>query len=141
MIHLTPSTAEQTIRILPRVYSTFLALSLRDDSTGTIVVLYPRASVVGNYIDLTTVFDLVEGRYYDVKVYLGDLPKRVFLDGGDIEALSCLQDIDAYNDLDIVYRDKIFATTQTINQETNNYYKPNEGSFISESGDNDFIFI
>ena len=141
MIHLTPSTAEQTIRILPRVYSNSLAISLRDDSTGTSVLLYPAAVITGNYVDLTTVFDLVEGRYYDIKVYLGDFTKRVLADGGDMEALSCIKDIDSYNDLDIIYRDKIFATTQTINQETNNYYKPNEGSFISESGDNDFIFI
>tara|TARA_R110001606_G_scaffold352897_1_gene503365 strand:- start:107 stop:532 length:426 start_codon:yes stop_codon:yes gene_type:complete len=141
MIHLTPSTSAQTIRILPRVYSNSLAISLRDDSTGTSVLLYPTTAIVGNYVDLTTVFTLVEGRYYDIKVYLGDFTKRVLADGGDMEALSCIQDIDAYDDLDIIYRDKIFATTQTINQETNNYYTPNKDSFISESGDNDFIFI
>lgn len=119
MIHLTPSTSEQTIRILPRVYSTGIVMSLRDDSTNEIALITPTAVINGNYIDVTSIFTLVEGRYYDLKIFLGV----------------------GYADADIIYRDKIFATTQTINQETNNYYKPNEGSFISESGDNDFIFI
>ncbi len=120
MKHLLPTTNSQTLKIIPRVYSVNVTMKLRDDSTNETVTILPTATKVGNYIDLQNVFDLKEGHFYDLKIYNGQ---------------------GAVTDLDIIYRDKIFATTQTINQETNNYYKPNEGAFISESGDNDFIFI
>jgi hypothetical protein len=119
MIHLIPSVSEQTIKVLPRNYSTGVVMSLRDDSTNETALITPTVVLNGNYLDVTAIFNLVEGRYYDLKIFLGV----------------------GYDDLDIIYRDKIFATTQTINQETNNYYTPNKDSFISESGDNDFIFI
>ena len=40
----------------------------------------------------------------------------------------------------VIFRDKIFCTDQTIDQETNNYYDMNQGLYIENtSGNNDYI--
>ena len=101
MKHLLPTTNAQTIKIIPRVYSTSVTIKLRDDSSNDETIILPSAIINKNYVELTNVFTLVEGRFYDLKVYNGQ--------GSVTEA-------------DIIYRDKIFCTAQSTDQSKNEYY-------------------
>jgi len=120
MKHLLPTTNAQTIKIIPRVYSTSVTIKLRDDSTNNEVTILPSAIINKNYVELTKVFTLVEGRFYDLKVYNGQ--------GSVTEA-------------DIIYRDKIFCTAQSTNQSNNEHYTINKDVYKEKSGNNDFIIL
>lgn len=115
---LTPTTDEQTIKIIPRVYASSVTLRLRDDSSDTSVDILVTGSKVGNYLELSTVFDLKEGRFYDLKVYNGAVAAE-----------------------NIIYRDKIFCTSQSTNQSNNEHYSVNKDVYVSKSGNNDFIIL
>jgi len=120
MKHLLPTTNAQTIKIIPRVYSTSVTIKLRDDSTNDETIILPSAIINKNYVELTNVFTLVEGRFYDLKVYNGQ--------GSVTEA-------------DIIYRDKIFCTAQSTNQSNNEHYTVNKDVYKEKSGNNDFIIL
>ena len=120
MKHLIPTVNAQTIKIIPRVESLVVTLKLRDDSTNTTVTILPTAVKNKNYIELTNVYDLKEGRFYDLKVYNGQ---------------------GVVTDLDIIYRDKVFCTAQSTDQEANEYYTVNKNTYTSQSGNNDFIIL
>jgi len=120
MKHLLPTTNAQTIKIIPRVYSTSVTIKLRDDSTNDETIILPSAIINKNYVELTKVFTLVEGRFYDLKVYNGQ--------GSVTEA-------------DIIYRDKIFCTAQSTNQSNNEHYTVNKDVYKQKSGNNDFIIL
>ena len=124
MIHLIPSVSNQTIQILPREYTTSIVLLLRDDSTNSETYLELPTSVInGNYLDITSVFTLVEGRFYDLVVYKVEL-------GYVLANLT---------ELDVIYKDKIFCTAQNLDQNTNTFYTPNESEYIEQPANNDFI--
>lgn len=124
MIHLIPSVSEQTIQILPREYTTSIVVLLRDDSTNSETYLELPTSVVnGNYLDITSIFTLTEGRFYDLVVYKVEL-------GYVLANLT---------ELDVIYKDKIFCTAQDLDQNTNTFYTPNESEYIEQSANNDFI--
>lgn len=124
MIHLIPSVSNQTIQILPREYTTSIVLLLRDDSTNSETYLELPTSVINrNYLDITSVFTLVEGRFYDLVVYKVEL-------GYVLASLT---------ELDVIYKDKIFCTAQNLDQNTNTFYTPNESEYIEQSANNDFI--
>ena len=120
MKHLLPTTNAQTIKIIPRVYSTSVTIKLRDDSTNDETIILPSAIINKNYVELTNVFTLLEGRFYDLKVYNGQ--------GSVTEA-------------DIIYRDKIFCTAQSTNQSNNEHYTVNKDVYKEKSGNNDFIIL
>lgn len=120
MKHLTPTSDAQTIKIIPRVYSTSVTIKLRDDSTNDETTILPSAIIDKNYVKLTNVFTLIEGRFYDLKVYKGQ--------GSVTES-------------DIIYRDKIFCTAQSINQFGNQHYTVNKDVYKEKSGNNDFIIL
>ncbi len=120
MKHLLPTTNAQTIKIIPRVYSTSVKIKLRDDSSNDETIILPSAIINKNYVELTNVFTLVEGRFYDLKVYNGQ--------GSVTEA-------------DIIYRDKIFCTAQSTNQSNNEHYTVNKDVYKQKSGNNDFIIL
>jgi len=120
MKHLLPTTNAQTIKIIPRVYSTSVTIKLRDDSSNDETIILPSAIINKNYVELTNVFTLVEGRFYDLKVYNGQ--------GSVTEA-------------DIIYRDKIFCTAQSTNQSNNEHYTVNKDVYKQKSGNNDFIIL
>tara|TARA_R110000796_G_scaffold207545_3_gene323840 strand:+ start:856 stop:1218 length:363 start_codon:yes stop_codon:yes gene_type:complete len=120
MKHLIPTTDSQTIKIIPRVYATSITIKLRDDSTNEEVIISPTAIVNKNYVEVSAVFTLVEGRFYDLKIYNGQ---------------------GAVTDFDIIYRDKIFCTAQSTNQTNNDSYTVNKDVYVEKSGNNDFIII
>ena len=151
MIHLTPTLEEQTISILPREYTSSIVLLLRDDSSNDEVsFVFPTSLESGNYLNITNSYTLVEGRFYDITVYKvgGDyeiFKERVIADSGSFEDNTCLYSfqnaLDLINttELDVIYKDKIFCTAQDLDQNTNTFYSPNDGSFVEQSANNDFI--
>ena len=135
---LTTSTGDQTIRIIPRSYPDDVTLVLRDDSTNT-ETIYTLESMewentdeewqavnlnwndAGGYFEengylvITNQYNLVEGRYYDLTIKEGN---------------------------NVLYKDKIFCTDQTINQQVNSYYTINDNVYTTENTyDNDYIII
>ena len=120
MKHLLPVTSEQIIYIIPRIYATSVTLTLRDDSSNNTETLLITGIIEGNYLKLTSVFELKEGRFYDLKIYNGQ---------GTV------------TNADIIYRDKIFCTAQSTDQSANENYTVNKDEYIEESGNNDFIIL
>lgn len=116
MKHLLPIDTEQTISIIPREYTTDVTIILRDDSSNIETTLVPTSNISNDYLELSAVFSLKEGRFYDLKV------------------------IKTTNS-NIIYRDKIFCTAQSTNQSSNEYYSVNKDEYKSKSGNNDFIIL
>ena len=114
MITLTPTTDAQTIKIIPRNYATNVSLILRDDSTNAEVSYSIATTTDRNYLVLSEELTLVEGRFYDLTVKEGT---------------------------NVIYKDKVFCTNQTIDQDTNNYYTVNKDQYVTESSDNDYILL
>ena len=150
---LSTSTNTQTIKIIPRVYDTSVTIKLRDDSTNDEVsFVLPTAIINKDYLELSAIFNLKEGRFYDVKVYqikgsYEEFREIVISLGGTFENNTCLltflesEDLVNTTDLDIIYKDKIFCTSQTINQDTNDYYSVNKNEYVNQSGNNDYIVL
>ena len=153
MKHLLPTSSIQNIKIIPREYSTSVTMVLRDDSTNDEVsFVLPTAVINKNYLELSAIFNLKEGRFYDVKVYqikgsYEEFKKRVISLSGTFENNTCLltflesEDLINTTDLDIIYRDKIFCTSQSINQSNNEHYTVNKDQYKSKKGNNDFIIL
>lgn len=138
MKKLTTSIGEQTIRIIPRAYPDEITLTLRDDSTNTSVSYtieslrweninddwnladYTWETTKGMYVEngylyITNNYALVEGRFYDLTIASSG---------------------------EVIYKDKVFCTDQTVDQDTNSYYSVNDSVYTTENSyDNDYIII
>ena len=121
---LTTSASQQTIDIIPRAFSSSYKLIVKDEAANEEVFNGEvTAAASDNYRQLQVTFDpvLKEGRFYTMEVR-----NRL------VETL-------------IYYKDKIFCTDQTINQDNNDYYDINNGQYdfddTSGSHDNDYIII
>ena len=121
---LTTSASQQTIDIIPRAFLSSYKLVVKDEAANEEVFNGEvTAAAFDNYRQLQVTFDpvLKEGRYYTMEVR-----NRL------VETL-------------IYYKDKIFCTDQTINQDNNNYYDINNGQYdfddTSGSHDNDYIIL
>ena len=153
MKHLLPTTNTQTLKIIPRVYSMNVIIKLRDDSTNNEVsFVLPSAVINKNYLELSTVLSLKEGRFYDLKVYeikgsYKSFKERVLALGGTFQNNTCLltflqsEELVKITDLDIIYRDKIFCTDQSTNQSNNEHYTFNKDVYKEQNGNNDFIIL
>jgi len=111
---LTTSNSNQTLKFIPREYVADITLKLRDDSTNEITTSSIVSTTDKDYMVVNTIFDLKEGNFYDLTILSGT---------------------------DIIYKDKIFCTDQTIDQDTNNYYSVNKDEYVSKDGNNDFIVL
>lgn len=150
---LIPSDSTQTLKVIPRVFTNSIVLKLRDDSTNEKVsFVLPQTIINKNYLEISNIFNLKEGRFYDLTIYkvngsYAEFKERVIADSGTFVNNTCLYNfLDAQNlintsSLDIIYLDKIFCTDQTINQDTNNYYSVNKDEYVSKGGNNDYIII
>ena len=106
-----------TLNIIPREYNDGdVTVQLISESTGVNVEQIVDAQTVGNYMQITVYYDeLTEGDFYILNVL--------------------------YNG-NIIYKDKVFSTSQEINQSNNDYYTINKDEYIQDNnGNNDFIFI
>jgi|TARA_R110000737_G_scaffold138160_1_gene169111 hypothetical protein len=137
MIVLTTSNADQTFSVIPREYVTDAEICIRDESTNEQICVLSTGSdwntntfewqlanydwedevgivITNDIMYITMNLDLLEGRFYDLKI--------------------------SNTSGTVIFRDKIFCTDQTIDQETNNYYDMNQGLYIENtSGNNDYI--
>ena len=115
MKKLTTSTSSQTLKIIPRSYVSSVSVSVRDDSANTSVSYTVTPTTSGDYMVLSQAFSLKEGRYYDLEVKDGS---------------------------NVIYKDKIFCTDQTVQQSTNNYYTINSGEYTTDTTyDNELILV
>jgi len=115
MMILSTTTDAQTIKVIPRNYVTSATMKLRDDTANTEVSYSVSASTNKNYLQISQALTLKEGRYYDLKI----------LDGSNV-----------------IYKDKIFCTNQTVNQSSNNYYSVNDSVYTTDTSfDNDYIVL
>ena len=116
MIHLTTSASAQTLKIIPRSYASSVSMILRDDSTNTSTTYSSiSTSTDKNYLVVSQALSpvLVEGRYYDLTIKEGS---------------------------NVIYKDKVFCTDQTISS-----YTVNSSEYTVPTGndvfDNDYIVI
>lgn len=114
------TSGTKALNIIPRQFhSGSVSLKLTNESTGAVVITAASASTVGNYMSFNAVFGtLKEGEFYTLVVSLGSSAN------------------------DIIYKDKLFCTDQTIDQANNNYYSVNSGEYTTENSfDNDYIIL
>ena len=115
MIHLTTSASAQTFKVIPRSYASTVSMILRDDSTNTSTTYSVSTTTDKNYLVISKALSpiLVEGRFYDLTLKEGS---------------------------NVIYKDKVFCTDQTILS-----YSVNNGEFTTPTGndayDNDYIVI
>ncbi len=121
MIHLTTSASAQTMKVIPRSYAGTVSMILRDDSTNTSTTYSSISTTTDkNYLVVSQALSpvLVEGRFYDLTLKEG---------------------------ANVIYKDKIFCTSQTVNQASNDYYTVNDGEYTTPTGDdkydNDYIIV
>ena len=124
MIHLKPSDTVQSIYVIPRngdiLTPIEIELTLRDDQTNETLKYVPdivETRFDGNYIIIQDEFLLVEGHFYDLTI----------INKTDNDA--------------IIYKDRVFATNQTLDQNTNQYYSINKDQYVEHSSDNDYIVL
>lgn len=107
MIVLQETNSAQTFSFIPRSDS-YDGLFLTDDQTNVEVEVTITSNTIGDYINtITATFDLKEGHFYNL----------VLKDGADV-----------------VYKDKVFCTNQSIVS-----FSVNNGQYTSNSTTNDFI--
>jgi len=139
MIILKTSTDPQTFSIIPREYVTDATICIRDESTNDETCVFTTGSfwetntiewelanydwedevgivIVNDLVNITMNLDLIEGRYYDMKI--------------------------SNTSGTVIFRDKIFCTDQTIDQINDEYYDMNLGVYKqNQSGNNDYIIF
>jgi len=108
MIFLKPTTNSQNIQFIPRVYSA-TRLVLRNEITNQETEITGTFTQIEYYLTASLIFDLKEGQFYNLTVY---------------------------NVNDIVYKDKVFCTSQTPLS-----YSINKDEYVSNSTNNDFIIL
>ena len=120
MIVFTTSTGNQNLYFIPRIYLTSgITLTLTDDITlDDVTNTSATFTREGDYIKGVVAFsDLKEDRFYTLRV------KRD-------------------SDNEVLYKDKLFVTNQTIDQVNGNLYSINNGEYIEqETSSNDYIVL
>lgn len=116
MIQLSVSGSDQTWKFIPRSYTMDSYDIITPEGTTNYVSSATRVDHDGNtdaeglFLSITDTITLTEGQYY------------TFV---------------AKNGTDVIYKDIIFCTTQTI---ANGDYTINSGAYTYNSTDNDYIF-
>tara|TARA_R110001632_G_scaffold45461_2_gene115518 strand:+ start:420 stop:776 length:357 start_codon:yes stop_codon:yes gene_type:complete len=116
---LISTSGNKTFYVIPRKYNTGdLTVKLRSETTNISIEVTSTPIIEGNYLKFDAVFgSLIENNFYNLELIASN--------GGDI-----------------VYKDKIFCTNQTINQSNNDYYDINKDQYITEdSYNNDYVII
>ena len=108
---LTTSTDAQSVSVIPREYPATITLRLRNESTNE-VTTYSSVATTSNkgYLTFSNAFSLEEGVFYEFSVLNGS---------------------------NVIYKDKIFCTDQTIAD----YSVNNNQYVIEDSYDNDYILL
>lgn len=119
MIHLKPSDATKSFEIITRTNTIdLLTTFIRDEQTNETVEYDLTYTIDPNtqYVIVSGEIDVIEGHTYEIKVQKTD------------------------TNLD-VFKGKIFATDQTIDQSDNERYSINDGEYTEHSNENEFIIL
>jgi len=108
MIILLESVLSQTFKFIPREL-TADSMVIEDEAENTSVTIAIIPSVDRYYLSVSEVLTLVEGRFYTLKVL---------------------------NGTDIVYKDKIFCTNQTVSS-----YTINKDEYVQNVTNNEYVII
>ena len=108
MIILKPIETAQTLKFIGRE-DVCDSIVLRDEQDNTEVTITEDFSLSKYYLTADIIFSIQEGRFYNLT---------------------------AYNGTTIVYKDKIFCTSQEIDD-----YSINDGGYTEHSSNNDYITL
>lgn len=139
MIVLKPTTDPQTFLYIPRDYFTAEAILFRDNTTNESIVYTPDIIQVGDYLQVTGVFNLVEGHFYDIRQ---DTPEAYWNSSAILWNLN-----ENTWDYDVpisesVYVDLAFCTAQEIDQTLDKEYNINKGVYTTENTrNNDYVVL
>lgn len=136
---LNTSNEVQTINFVPRSYVESATLYIRDDSTNVETSQTVDLVQIGDELQYSGTFNLIEGRYYDFDFIIdrnlweqNDLSWEFINDNWDASQGARLS----------LYKDKIFCTDQTLDQTEDEYYSVNKNIYVLENtNDNDYIII
>lgn len=137
---LTTSTSAQTLTFAPREYPSEVIMTLRDNSTNS-TATYTSVTLTktNDKASVSNIFNLVEGRFYDLKVFTS--PGALWNTYNIFWQLAQVNWEDI-NDT-IIYIDKIFCTDQIVNQLVGRNYTINNGEYTQATSypDDDYIII
>ena len=106
MIVLLSSVSDQTFKFVPRtLQATSMVITDEAERTSVTIAITPTVSTY--YLSVTETLTLVEGRFYTLTVL---------------------------NGTDVVYKDKIFCTNQTISD-----YSINDETYVQNTTNNDYV--
>ena len=108
MIILKPIATAQTLKFIGRLDNAD-SIVLRDEQDNTEVTIIEDFTLSKYYLTADIIFSLQEGRFYNLT---------------------------AYNGTTIVYKDKIFCTSQNVDS-----YSINNGDYTQHSSNNDYITL
>lgn len=132
----------QKINIIPRIYSEYIILSIRNESTNEELYYYLLTNTNNDYLEVSNTYDLTEGVFYNVRILDAgqSYVNRVNNNDGTLEVSSCFYEF-YKDDNNLIYRDKMFCTDQTVDQSNNEYYDINKGVYIQRESNNDYIIL
>ena len=139
MIVLKPTTDPQTFKFIPRSYDTAEAILFRDDTTNETIVYTPTIVKVGDYLEVTGIFNLVEGHFYDIiesapDAYWNSCPILWELNENTWDYEFPISES--------IYIDKVFCTAQEINQLNDKEYSINKGVYVTgNTKNNDYVVL
>jgi hypothetical protein len=135
---LTTSTSSQTIKFIPRLYSGSATLTLTDDTTNVSTSTQVILTQSGDYLNLAHTFALAEGRFYDLELNADGDVWDVNTNQWQLET----QTWDSDELSNLIYKDKIFCTDQSVDQTQNKYYSVNKNEYTTNNThDNDYIVL
>ena len=135
---LTTSTSSQTIKFIPRLYSGSATLTLTDDTTNVSTSTEVTLTQSGDYLNLAHTFALAEGRFYDLQLNADGDVWGVNTNKWQLET----QTWDSDELSNLIYKDKIFCTDQSVDQTQNKYYSVNKDEYTTNNThDNDYIVL
>ncbi len=108
MIILQSSVSSQTFTFIPRTLAA-TSMVVEDEAENTSVTTSITPTVSTYYLSVTGTLTLVEGRFYTLKVLNGS---------------------------DVVYKDKIFCTNQTVAD-----YSINNGEYTENTTSSEYVII
>jgi hypothetical protein len=113
------TSGTKTLKVIPRQYvDGQITVKLTNETTKGVVTINPTASTDHNYMSFDAVF--------------GTLKKDTFY----------VMDVCLHNTDTVIYKDKVFCTSQTINQSNNDYYSINKDQYVTDdSYNNDYILL
>ena len=81
----------QKINIIPRIYSEYIILSIRNESTNEELYYYLLTNTNNDYLEVSNTYDLTEGVFYNVRILDAgqSYVNRVNNNDGTLEVSSC----------------------------------------------------